>query len=159
MRFKLIKQSRGFTIIEVMIVLAIAGLILAIVFLAVPSLQRSARNNSRKNDAIHLAGIVSDYASNHAGVLPTGAQLVTAIANEHWAIMSTPGAGDVVVITGANVGVTYGDISTLKVNETANCDPTANTITGGTAASSHSFAIGFNIETSGSTQQYCIAGG
>jgi prepilin-type N-terminal cleavage/methylation domain-containing protein len=40
------KREAGFTIIEVLIVLAIAALILLIVFLAVPALQRNARNNS-----------------------------------------------------------------------------------------------------------------
>jgi prepilin-type N-terminal cleavage/methylation domain-containing protein len=38
------RYRTGFTIIEVMIVLAIAGLILLIVFLAVPALEREARN-------------------------------------------------------------------------------------------------------------------
>ena len=37
------RKESGFTIVEVMIVLAIAGLILAIVFIAVPALQRNAR--------------------------------------------------------------------------------------------------------------------
>ncbi|HPW47952.1 MAG TPA: prepilin-type N-terminal cleavage/methylation domain-containing protein, partial [Candidatus Saccharibacteria bacterium] len=35
------KDQKGFTIIEVLIVLAIAALILLIVFLAVPALQRN----------------------------------------------------------------------------------------------------------------------
>jgi prepilin-type N-terminal cleavage/methylation domain-containing protein len=35
------KRQQGFTIIEVLIVLAIAALILLIVFLAVPALQRN----------------------------------------------------------------------------------------------------------------------
>ena len=45
---KLKKSNQGFTIIEVMIVLAIAGLILLIVFLAVPALQRNGRNTTKK---------------------------------------------------------------------------------------------------------------
>lgn len=48
-------NKQGFTIIEVMIVLAIAGLILLIVFLAIPSLERSARNTQRKHDAQLIA--------------------------------------------------------------------------------------------------------
>ena len=44
------KRNQGFTIIEVMIVLAIAGLIMLIVFLAVPALQRNQRNTARKQD-------------------------------------------------------------------------------------------------------------
>ena len=48
-----LKQSRseGFTIIEVMIVLAIAAMILLVVLLAVPALQRNSRNTAVKTDA------------------------------------------------------------------------------------------------------------
>src|SRR4051794_20320632 len=67
------KRAEGFTIIEVLIVLAIAALILLIVFLAVPALQRNSRNNALKNDAANLLASVSDYASNNNGSLPTTA--------------------------------------------------------------------------------------
>lgn len=149
---KLIRKDRGFTIIEVMIVLAIAGLILAIVFLAVPSLDRSARNNSRKNDATHLAGIVSEYASNNAGTLPTGAQLVTAASGEHWAIMSAPVASDLKTNTAS-----YGSTTDMNVDVQTTCDPTTNSIIPG--ASTHSFSIGFQVETSSGTQNLCVPGG
>ncbi len=64
------KSQKGFTIIEVMIVLAIAGLILLIVFLAVPALQRNARNTQRKNDVAGVLGAVSTYISNNNGNAP-----------------------------------------------------------------------------------------
>jgi prepilin-type N-terminal cleavage/methylation domain-containing protein len=48
-------NKQGFTIIEIMIVLAIAGLILLIVFLAIPALERSTRNTERKHDASLIA--------------------------------------------------------------------------------------------------------
>src|SRR6266404_623557 len=100
MKTKLTRKDHGFTIIEVMIVLAIAGLILAIIFLAVPALQRNARNNERKNDATHLAGLVSEYAGNHAGVLPTqigaGAGQMD-LTNEHWALMTAPVTANIIV--------------------------------------------------------------
>jgi type II secretory pathway pseudopilin PulG len=54
-----------------MIVLAIAGLIMAIVFLAIPALQRNNRNTQRKNDITRLAGQINDYISNNNGKLPT----------------------------------------------------------------------------------------
>lgn len=66
------KREQGFTIIEVMIVLAIAGLILLIVFLAVPALQRNARNTTIKNDASAVAGAVTEFESNNNGTPPTG---------------------------------------------------------------------------------------
>ena len=74
------KQSEeGFTIIEVLIVLAIAALILLIVFLAVPALQRNSRNNARKNDASRISTAIANWVSNNNGALPgaeTGAFVV-----------------------------------------------------------------------------------
>jgi prepilin-type N-terminal cleavage/methylation domain-containing protein len=64
------QNEKGFTIIEVLIVLAIAALILLIVFLAVPALQRSARNNSRKNDASRVSAAFANFVSNNNGTLP-----------------------------------------------------------------------------------------
>jgi len=74
---KIQKSTEGFTIIEVMIVLAIAGLILLIVFLAVPALQRNARNTSRKNDVAAVLGAASEFESNNNGTLPSNAQAPT----------------------------------------------------------------------------------
>ncbi len=68
-----LKNQRGFTIIEVLIVLAIAGLILLIVFLAVPALQRNQRNTGRKQDAARFGTAVNNYVSNNSGKLPTTA--------------------------------------------------------------------------------------
>lgn len=67
-----LKNEKGFTIIEVLIVLAIAGLILLIIFLAVPALQRNSRNTQRKNDVAALLGAVSNYSNNNNGDLPNG---------------------------------------------------------------------------------------
>jgi prepilin-type N-terminal cleavage/methylation domain-containing protein len=57
------KNTKGFTIIEVMIVLAIAGLIILIVLLAVPALQRNSRNTARKNDAQAMVSAILEYNS------------------------------------------------------------------------------------------------
>lgn len=65
-------KNKGFTIIEVMIVLAIAGLILLIVLLAVPALQRASRNTSRKNDASAISAAVNNSIDNNNGTLPSG---------------------------------------------------------------------------------------
>jgi prepilin-type N-terminal cleavage/methylation domain-containing protein len=69
--YKQIKKEQGFTIIEVLIVLAIAGLILLIVFLAVPALQRNARNQQRKTDAAAILAAVSEFQDNNNGQQPT----------------------------------------------------------------------------------------
>lgn len=117
MKTNLKKQEKGFTIIEVLIVLAIAGLIILIVFLAVPALQRNSRNTQRKNDVSALLGGVSEHISNNSGALPAAAQLqatsnvqyyADAPANADGAWNLTPAAGPAtqtadraVVLTGA----------------------------------------------------------
>ncbi|MBC7746828.1 type II secretion system protein [Pedobacter sp.] len=66
---KTLKQ-RGFTIIEVVLVLAIAGLIFLVVFLAVPALQSSQRDQQRTSDLSRLQTSVENYRSNNKGTLP-----------------------------------------------------------------------------------------
>lgn len=61
------KKEEGFTIIEVMIVLAIAGLIILVVLLAVPALQRNSRNTQRSSDAASVAAAVNECLSNRNG--------------------------------------------------------------------------------------------
>ncbi len=67
---KLQVKKEGFTIIEIMIVLAIAGLIIFIVLIAVPSAQRNARNLQRKNDAASVAGAVNTFMENNGNTPP-----------------------------------------------------------------------------------------
>jgi prepilin-type N-terminal cleavage/methylation domain-containing protein len=74
------KKTEGFTIIEVLIVLAIAGLILLIVFLAVPSLQRNQRNNARNNDAARVSSSVTECLANRNGIT-TSCDTLTLDAN------------------------------------------------------------------------------
>lgn len=64
------KSNKGFTIIEVLIVLAIAGLIMLIVFLAVPALQRNAHNTSIKNDVSNILGGMTEFENNNNGAVP-----------------------------------------------------------------------------------------
>ena len=66
------QKEKGFTIIEVVLVLAIAGLIFMMVFIALPALQRSQRDTQRKNDLSRAQTAVTSYASNNRGSLPAG---------------------------------------------------------------------------------------
>ncbi|HSW85160.1 MAG TPA: prepilin-type N-terminal cleavage/methylation domain-containing protein [Candidatus Saccharimonadales bacterium] len=72
------ETTKGFTIIEVMIVLAIAGLILLIVFLAIPALQRNARNTQRKSDVSAMLAAMNNFTNNNNGSLATSAGYETA---------------------------------------------------------------------------------
>jgi prepilin-type N-terminal cleavage/methylation domain-containing protein len=69
-------KSSGFTIIEVVLVLAIAALIFLIVFLAIPTLQRSQRDNQRKQNLAQILGAIQKWeASNNGHVLDTQAEI------------------------------------------------------------------------------------
>ena len=63
-------SKKGFTIIEVVLVLAIAGLIFLMVFIALPALQRSQRDTQRRNDYSALVSAISSFATNNNGKLP-----------------------------------------------------------------------------------------
>lgn len=166
--------TSGFTIIEVMIVLAIAGLIMLIVFLAVPALQRNARNTQRKNDAAAIASAVANYIDNNGGTLPTkvGAGATTgdltvcgATANTETAKLGfyTSAGGN------AACGATSGNVSiagpvaalttpavtanTITVETGENCDSTG---TQAGALSSRSAAIFYGLEGGSGVTVQCL---
>ena len=55
-----VNKQHGFTIIEVALVLAIAGLIFLVVFLALPALQNSQKDTARRQD---VGRVVSAFKS------------------------------------------------------------------------------------------------
>ena len=63
-------NKKGFTIIEVVLVLAIAGLIFLMVFIALPALQRSQRNTRRRQDMARILSAFNDYQANNNGNMP-----------------------------------------------------------------------------------------
>ena len=64
------KNKKGFTIIEVVLVLAIAGLIFLMVFIALPALQRSQRNTQREDDFARVLTAVNSFQTNNSGKVP-----------------------------------------------------------------------------------------
>lgn len=60
----------GFTIIEVVLVLAIAGLIFMMVFIALPQLQRAQRDTQRRQDMADLQAAVTQFQTNNNGKIP-----------------------------------------------------------------------------------------
>ena len=86
------KSKKGFTIIEVTLVLAIGGLIMMMVFLALPALQRAQRDTQRTDDVSRLITQLNQYQSNNRGKLPasnsTGATYVT--MNEDFRLSVAP---------------------------------------------------------------------
>ena len=71
------RGTKGFTIIEVVLVLAIAGLIFLMVFIALPALQRNQRDTQRKNDMGRLQTALVNYTNSNRGKLPTNYETFT----------------------------------------------------------------------------------
>ena len=105
------KNKKGFTIIEVVLVLAIAGLIFLMVFIALPALQRSQRNTRRRQDMSRILSSFTDYAANNGGKVPTDTAKLATLVNRY--IVGASGyaaSGTVTVDTSGTSGVmTCGD--------------------------------------------------
>ena len=65
-----VQERGGFTIIEVVLVLAIAALIFLMVFIALPTLQRSQRDTERRSALARISTAVTQYQTNNNGRLP-----------------------------------------------------------------------------------------
>lgn len=66
------QKEKGFTIIEVMIVLAIAGLIMLVVLVVVPQLQRNSRDSRREALLSRFKSELETYAGSNSGKYPFG---------------------------------------------------------------------------------------
>ena len=64
------KNKKGFTIIEVVLVLAIAGLVFLMVFIALPALQRQQQSIERRNDLQRFMATTVKYRADHSNQLP-----------------------------------------------------------------------------------------
>ena len=78
------KLRQGFSLIELMIVLAIAGLIISLVFVAASAAQRNGRDTTRRADTQKLATAIEQWAANNNGALPpaTDDMLVNELFNK-----------------------------------------------------------------------------
>ena len=72
-------NKKGFTIVEVLIVLAIAGAIMLVVFLAVPALQRNSRNTGLRSDVSTTLAAVNEFITNNNGKMPTRASTANGV--------------------------------------------------------------------------------
>lgn len=68
--FAMANFRRGFTIIEVSLVLAIAGLIFIMVFIALPAVQRTQRDAEREENISSMLQALKKYQTNNRGALP-----------------------------------------------------------------------------------------
>lgn len=78
-----IKQNqKGFTLVEIVIVLAIAALILAAILFAVQGAQQSRRDSARRDSGGQMGALIEEYAGNHNGTYPTTAAEYTLLQGQ-----------------------------------------------------------------------------
>lgn len=104
-------KEKGFTIIEVVLVLAIAGLIFLVVFLALPALQRSQRDTARRQDVGKVVSALQSYMSDNKNALPTS---TTGFAN-YYGSLAQAGSG-VAIATAATANAA--SVSAAKASGT-----------------------------------------
>jgi len=157
-KLKSVKKEEGFTIIEVMIVLAIAGLILLIVFLAVPALQRNARNTAMKNDAASLSAAVSEFKGNNDGSLPaaiTGSGTTSVTVGTNGPVAKVQANTTVTLtqsVTGTLASYTTA-VNTILIATDSKCVSTSGTTT---ILSKGMTAIFYTVENGGTAQPRCV---
>jgi len=89
----LIKRDEGFTLIEIVIVLAIAAAIILMVFLAVTGARKSQRDTQRRNDVSRMAATLEQYAADNGGQYPSSTTAVTSWAGTYLTSFTAPGGG------------------------------------------------------------------
>ena len=107
-----IKSTKsGFTLIEIVIVLAIAAVIIGLVFLIVPNAQKSARDTKIQSNSNALSGSMETYIAGNGGTvavdltklsLPAGCGTVTTNGATCNTLTVTRTDGDTAAVTAAN---------------------------------------------------------
>ncbi len=104
------KESKGFTLIEVVIVLAIAALIILVVLQAVGAAQRSNRDAARKSEAGRMVALLEQYSSNNGGKYPADVNAFTAALTQYDANLGakyTPAATCVSPVVSTTFSIAY----------------------------------------------------
>lgn len=142
------KRAKGFTIIEVVLVLAIAALIFLIVFLAVPALQGSQRDTQRRNDMGRLESQLANYTANNKGQVPsTSAELttfVTTYVKANGDQFADPTNGDYILHFASSTSDFIATLGTVNYYVGAKCDGES-----AVAAGTRSIAIRTKLERGG----------
>lgn len=156
-----VKRS-GFTIIEVVLVLAIAALIFLIVFLAVPALQRNQRDTQRRNDMGRMISQLQTYSSNHNGTLPNSGNLasfVTNYLNSNGSTFTDPLKGNTYNVDGTKTASTVAGL-TAQASEAGNVYyvTSADCGNGGSIqASTNARSVAVVTYLEGSNDWYCVS--
>ena len=166
---KLMPKLKGFTIIEVIIVLVIGAVIMLAVFLVVPQLQRTQRNSSRQNAARRVFTAGEQYAAT-TNVYPqaSGGSTTTPPQNCTGQLSSTNfNCTEITDITGdvkSPTGVAYTVKGSIGGSWTDSIDHMAITYNSlscvnnaPATANINKFVVVVRLETSGDPTNWCVS--
>jgi prepilin-type N-terminal cleavage/methylation domain-containing protein len=149
---KLMPKPRGFTIIEVIIVLVIGATIMIAVFVVVPQLQQSARNNQRRRDAQRVLTAVRQYYSQIS--FPAEATTITNIVQgivgspfNDPNLKQNPDSSNSYTIKARTNGIIPGVVTWIDVNYNYKCKSNQSTeLEANLVPASGSFAVTVALE-------------
>lgn len=153
-----LQQRKGFTIIEVVLVLAIAALIILMVFIAWPALQRTQRDQARKSDVALIGSTISTFKSNNRGRLPNICELNQLVFRQGTSIYQAVDCASGGAVTGSNIITqpTVADDSAVGIEQVivvpgGRCNGN-NVRTGG---SPRQAVLAFAVEANGTPMRQC----
>ena len=114
---KTITKDRGFTIVELLIVIVVIGILAAITIVAYNGVQNRARTTQNDTNAREIANKAEAYAADNNGAYPTVANLTGAPAGSSYQLCTTaagviqseaPGSGTPTKVQYLNCGPNNG---------------------------------------------------
>jgi len=154
-----LQQRKGFTIIEVVLVLAIAALIILMVFIAWPALQRTQRDQARKSDVALIGSTISTFKSNNKGKLPSICELNKLVFKQGTSIYQAVNCASEGPVTGSDIitqSAVANDDSAVGIKQVivvpgGRCD--GNNVK--TDGSPRQVALAFAVEANGTPMRQC----
>lgn len=116
-------KKDGFTIIEVALVLAIAGLIFLMVFLILPGVQAGQRDSERRNAVTNVVSQLSSYKTNNRGALPSNDSFSNFLTSYMGDDFTDPQTGEAyVAVEGLKAGENNLEVGEMQYVNRGKCD-------------------------------------
>ena len=146
---KKLMYKKGFTIIEVIIVLVIGAVIMLAVFLVVPQLQRTQRNSRRQNDARRLLTAAINYTTANNKYDAASVIIAASIADLSTSpdLFRDPDGTSYNITTSAIAANNASQTTRMTLNYKAKCNGINAVFIGGTAEERNKIAVSVYQET------------
>lgn len=107
------RSTRGFTIVELLISIAVIGILAAIVLVAYNGIQERSRDTKRANDMVLLGNLLEKYFAKN-GIYPTGCGSASCTNGTNWSFYAP---------NNINTTTTFSSLSSLLNQSITTLDP------------------------------------